>query len=240
MNTLISKFNIYTTYPIQEFQQDVTDYIKILNDINKNEYDNILIIIGGSYWNHNKKYDIQCKNLRMSLENNIEGKNLIINIDGDIDHLTPKNNENNTYVHLKLFLSYDLDCPFIIKLFEFIDKYLELGTKICIINSVFEYNIIISSKYEIINIFTKYKNVNNIKLLNFVNFPSSDIHNKYNCSYILSNLVFNYKNEFNEWKQIYEYVYNKDYKEDMKCNNLRLITFDTFLLYIFTLFFNIN
>ena len=237
MTTTLSKFYVYTTYPRQEMEQEATKQIEILNRLSTNYYDNILIIIGGSYWEFNREYDIICKNLRMSLENYVDGKNLIINIDGDNDKLTPIDNENNTYIHLKIFLSYDKNCPFIIKLFNFIDTFLEKNSKICIINSVFEYSSIISTKYEISKIFNKYNKKNNIILLNFVNFPSSQLNTKYNISLTIVNLLTNYKNEFIFWKKIYKTIYRKDYKEDIKCENLKLITFDTFLMYYFNLFF---
>ena len=240
MTTSLSKFYVYTTYPKQEMEQDVSDHIDILNTISQNSYDNILIIIGGSCWNYNLEYDSKCKKLRMSLQNYVEGKNLIINIDGDNDKFTPEDNNNNTYIHLKLFLSYDLECPLIIKLFDFIDTYLEYNTKICIINSVFEYSSIISAKYEITKVFRKYKKNKNISILNFVNFPSSELNTKFNISLIITNLISNYKKEFCLWKKIYMIVYGKDYKDDIKCENLKLITFDTFLMYYFDLFFTIN
>jgi hypothetical protein len=238
MTSTLSKFYVYTTRPRQEFEQDVSDYINTINDIIKNHYDNIMIIIGGSYWNYDPKYDIICKNMRLSLENYVNGKNLIINIDGDIDRFNPKNNENNTYIHLKLFISYNLDCPFIIELFKFIDNYLRHGTKIYIINSVFEYGSIISSKSEIIKVFEKYQKIDNIKLLNFVTFPSTEIMTKYECALTLTHLINSYKNEFIYWKKIYTIVYGKDYKDAIKCSNLRIITFDTFLMYYFDLIFN--
>ena len=237
METTLSKFYVYTTYPKQEMEQEADEQIEILNRLSQNSYDNILIIIGGSYWEFNKEYDIICKNLRMSLENYVDGKNLIINIDGDNDKLETVDNKNNTYIHLKIFLSYDQNCPFINKLFNFIDYYLEKNTKICIINSVFEYCSIISSKYEISKIFNKYNKISNIRLLNFVNFPSSQLDTKYNISLIILNLLTNYKKEFIFWKKIYKIIYRKDYKEDIKYENLKLITFDTFLMYYFNLFF---
>ena len=52
MTTTLSKFYIYTTHPRQAFEQDVSDYIDILNTISQNSYNNIMIIIGGSYWNY--------------------------------------------------------------------------------------------------------------------------------------------------------------------------------------------
>jgi hypothetical protein len=238
MTTTLSKFYIYTSRPRQEMEQSVSNYINILNCISKNSYDNIMIIIGGSYWNYNPEYDLKCKNLRMSLEKYVEGRNLIINIDGNNDKFTPKNNEYNTYIHLKVFLSFDINCPFIIELFKFIANYLDTGTKICIINSVFEYGSIIESKIEVSQIFNKYKNSNNIKILNIVNFPSSELNSRYDISLIIINLLSNYKNEFIFWKKIYEIINSRDYKKDIKCNNLRLITFDTFLMYYFDLFFN--
>ena len=237
MTTTLSKFYVYTTYPKQEMEQETGEQIELLNRLSQNSYDNILIIIGGSYWEFNEEYDIICKNLRMSLENYVDGKNLIINIDGDKDKLKTVDNENNTYIHLKIFLSYDQNCPFITKLFNFIDGFLEKNTKICILNSVFEYGSIISSKYEISKIFNKYNKVNNIRLLNFVNFPSSNLNTKYEISLTIVNLLTNYKKEFIFWKKIYKKIYRKDYKEDIKCENLKLITFDTFLMYYFNLFF---
>tara|TARA_Y100000590_G_scaffold80432_1_gene89312 strand:+ start:2463 stop:3188 length:726 start_codon:yes stop_codon:yes gene_type:complete len=238
MTSTLSKFYIYTTYPRQEFEQDVSNEINILDSISQNSYDNIMIIIGGAYWNYNPKYDTICKNIRMSLENYVDKKNLIINIDGDKDRFTPKNNEKNTYIHLKLFLSHETNCPFIIELFKFIDNYLSSGCKICIINSVFEYGSIIGSKTEVSEIFNKYKNRDNIKILNVVNFPSTELNTRYDISLIITNLVSNYKNEFIFWKKIYEIINGKDYKEDIKCNNIKLITFDTFLMYYIDLFFN--
>lgn len=239
MTTTLSKFYIYTTHPRQEFEQDVSNYIDILNTISQNSYDNIMIIIGGSYWNYNPEYDLKCKNLRMSLEKYVEGKNLIINIDGDNDKFTPKNNKKNTYIHIKVFLSYNINCPFIIELFKFIDNYLENNTKICIVNSVFEYGSIIGSKTEVSEIFNKYKNSENIKILNVVNFPSTELNTRYDISLIITNLVSNYKNEFIFWKKIYEIINGKDYKRDIKRNNLKLITFDTFLMYYIDLFFGV-
>ena len=237
MTTTLSKFYIYTSHPRQEMEQDVSDYIDILNCISKNSYDNLMIIIGGSYWNYNPEYDLKCKNLRMSLEKYVEGQNLIINIDGDNDRFTPRNNDKNTYIHLKVFLSYDINCPFITELFKFIDNYLDAGTKICIINSVFEYGSIISSKFEIKKMFDKYKKIKNISILNFINFPSNEINTRYDISLIITNLLSNYKNEFIFWKKLYMIIYGKDYKEDIKYENLKLITFDTFLMYYFDLFF---
>ena len=32
-------------------------------------------------------------------------------------------NKNNTYIHLKIFLSHEINCPFIIKLFKLIDNF---------------------------------------------------------------------------------------------------------------------
>mgnify|MGYP001230264426 CR=1 FL=1 len=238
MTTTLSKFYIYTTHPRQAFEQDVSDYIDILNTISQNSYNNIMIIIGGSYWNYNQKYDIICKNIRTSLENYGDGKNLIVNIDGDNDRFTPKNNENNTYIHLKLFLGYEINCPFTIELFKFIDNYLQINTKICIINSVFEYGSIITSKIEVSQIFNKYKNTNNIKILNVVNFPSTELNSRYDISLIITNLLVNYQNEFIFWKKIYKNITGKDYKRDIKHNNLKLITFDTFLMHYIHLFFN--
>lgn len=240
MSTTLSKFYIYTTHPLQEFEQSPDNSIQILDNITSNtnnNYDNILIIIGGSCWNHNQKYDIICKNVRMSLENYVDGKNLIINIDGVTDKLKPKDNKNNKYIHLDIFLSYDENCPFIIKLFEFINTFLERNTKICIINSVFEYSNIISSKFEISNIFNRYNKNKNIKVINIVNFPSNELNSRYDISVIILRLISNYKKEFMFWKKIYSKIYGKDYMEDIKCNNLRLITFDTFLLYFFNSFF---
>ena len=79
--------------------------------------------------------------------------------------------------------------------------------------------------------------MNNIRLLNFVNFPSSQLNTKYEISLTILNLLTNYKKEFIFWKKIYKKIYRKDYKEDIKCENLKLITFDTFLMYYFNLFF---
>ena len=85
MTTTLSKFYVYTTYPRQEFEQDVTDYIEILNRLSQNSYNNI----HDYYWwlllEFNEEYDTICKNIRTSLENYVDGKNLIINIDGDND-----------------------------------------------------------------------------------------------------------------------------------------------------------
>lgn len=233
MNLNLSKFYIYTSHPLQEFEQDTEICINTLRDISKNNYDNILIIIGGSLWNYNDEYDILCKNLRLSLQNYAKGKNLIINLDGDVDNFKINDNLNNTYIHLKIFLSYDLNCPFNIELFKFINKYLESKTNIYVINSVFEYSCIISCKKQINNVFKGYINTDNFHLLNVVVFPTNDDKSKYESSIILSNLILNNPYEFKIWKELYRYKFGDDYNKDIRSNNLKTITYNDFLLYYF-------
>jgi hypothetical protein len=230
---MTSKFYIYTTQPIQEFEQDVTKYITTIQELSKNKYDNILIIIGGSLWDHKQNYDSICNDIRLSLQKYKKGNNLIINIDGNNDKFEIKESLNNTYIHLKIFLSYDLNCPFNIELFKFIDKYLEENTKIYLINSVFEYGIVIKCENQISNIFKKYKNYTNFNLLNFVNFPTTELYTKYQCLLIISNLQVNNNYEFTIWKKIYKSMYKTNYRDDIKSNNLKTITYNDFIYYCF-------
>ena len=237
MSELTSKYFNYTTFPIQESLQCTDDYTQKLLELKDNNFNNILIIIGGSYHNEKYEYDEICKNMRLLLENYVDGNNLIINIDGEIDKLNPKNNNNNTYVHLKLFLSEYEDCPFNIELIKFIDNFLEKKSKIFIINSIFEYRRVIFSHIKIMNIFKKYNDNDNIKIVNYIKFPSSTIHNKTDCSFIVSKMISGYNDEFEQWKKLYNEIYSSNYKDDIKCNNLRNITFDIFLIYLICYFF---
>lgn len=226
---IYSSYYNYTSIPLVEIQQDVTNQINILNMISKDDYDNIMIIIGGSYWNYDKKFNMICKNMRYSLQNYKDGNNLIINIDGDDDLMKPRDNDCNKYIHLKLYLSHREDCPFNIELYKFIELYLESNTNIYIVNSVFQYSSSVFSNKNAIKIFKKYKN--DIKIINYTSLPSNEYNNYYNDS-ILTKLVSNYKKEYNYWKKVYQLKYGSDFKNDNKCNSLNIITFDDILIYL--------
>jgi hypothetical protein len=227
-----SSYYNYTSIPFIEIQQDVANQINILKMISKDDYDNIMIIIGGSYWDYDKKFNIICKEIRYSLQNYKEGNNLIINIDGDDDLMKPCDNDCNKYIHLKLYLSHREDCPFNFELYKFIEHYLESNTNIYIINSVFQYSSLAFSNKNVIKVFKKYKNY--IKIINYTSLPSNKYNNYYNAS-ILTKLVTCYKKEYNYWKKVYQLKYDSDFKNDNKCNNLKIVTFDDILIYLFNL-----
>ena len=233
-----SPFFVYTVKPREvSYNNNLKKNIDHLYTL-KNSYEIIVFIIGGSCHNSNEEYDKLCKKIRLSIPSCRDEKILVVNIDGDKDHYNPTNTKNTTFTHIQIFLSFSDTCPFNIELLKFIKESYEKDTKIFIINSVFEYygNRNCGIK-EIVSIFDRLDK-NKVEIINYVSFPNKSL-SKNECGFILSNLLKNYKKEFIYWKAIYKLLYNVNYKDhiNLKSNNLKEITFDTYLMYVFNLFF---
>lgn len=233
--TQISRFIDYTTTPRQIIEQDVYTHITRLEEFNEN-YDYILIILGGSCHDRDPHFDKISKDCRTILPfmHGEDNKILVLNIDGEKDHFNPPNTDNVTYSHFDIFFSFDTNCPFNKKLYELIDRTTLSGGKVVIFNSIFRYQAYAFADTEVMSVFKKYKDNINVIKINYITFPYFVNGKRYKSAYILMTLLKNYKKEFKYWANCYLNKYGNDYKQDItKIESIQKISFDEFLIYVF-------